>query len=215
MSQICIYCGKSKNTNIEHVIPQLMGKFINNLTIVGFVCISCNSEVFKQLENEYKIDTPEGITYQMFNFDDKYKVRIRGKRVEMICDAGFKDKFFDDMFPFLKVENGQIGIDAKPQIKVKRQNDYYEIYLIDKLENYKSNQKMFNSIKEELKGTDSKSVSIFTWADHADDQTHMKAAIDLVREYGIDYKEGPGKYASFDQENQRFWVTQNRTEDSF
>lgn len=213
MSYSCIYCGKSRNTNTEHVIPRLMGKFINTPTIIGFVCIFCNSEVFKKLENEYKIDTPEGITYQMFNFDDKYKIRIRGRRVEMICDAGFKDKFFDDMFPFLKVENGKIGVDAKPQIKVKRQNGYYEVYLIDKLEKYKNNEKVFNSIKEEFKGTESKNISIFTWADHANDETHMKAAKDLVKEYGIVYKEGQGKYASFDQKNQRFWVTQNCTVD--
>lgn len=102
----CIYCEKDKQTATfkgrEHVIPRLMGVFENNLTLAGWVCDNCNSRIFNPLETKFKEDTEEGIFYQMFNFENSYQVRIKGRNIKTSFLAGLGDDFFNDMFPFFE-----------------------------------------------------------------------------------------------------------------
>jgi len=61
----CIYCLKEKNSNEfrkrEHVIPQMFGRFKNNLILRGLVCDNCNQYFGDNLELALGRDTIEGI----------------------------------------------------------------------------------------------------------------------------------------------------------
>lgn len=49
----CIYCLESKSSeefNRDHVLPELLGRFRNNLVLHGMVCRDCNGELGRQAE---------------------------------------------------------------------------------------------------------------------------------------------------------------------
>ena len=67
----CIYCLKEKISNEfrkrEHVIPQMFGRFKNNLILRGFVCDNCNRYFGDNLELALGRDTIEGIILRLAN----------------------------------------------------------------------------------------------------------------------------------------------------
>ncbi|MFA5134026.1 MAG: HNH endonuclease [Patescibacteria group bacterium] len=194
----CIYCNKKERETTfigrEHVLPRFMGVFENNPTIVGWVCDICNSKIFNPLETKFKEDTEEGIFYQMFNFGNSTQIRIRGENVKTEFLSGFREKFFDDIFPFLKWQDDDWNIFLLPQIKIKRYGgNGYVVILIEALKKL-SNGK-FNKLKKMLEGTESKDVSIFTGSNDENDTSSLQEAIEIVKSLGIPYKEGKRIFA--------------------
>ncbi len=197
---ICIYCGKNEKEATfkgrEHVIPRFFGSFKNNPTIIGRICDNCNSKIFNPLETRFKEDTEEGIYYQMFNFEDSYQIRIRGKNVKTSFASGLENDFFNEIFPFFRHNGTGWKIALLPQIKIKRYGDNgYLVLLIEKLKKIKQNPKKFQEVKNFLEGVQSKDFSIFVGVNDKEDETTLQKAISLVRELGIDYKEKKSAYA--------------------
>jgi len=198
----CIYCGKNENevsfNGREHVIPRLMGSFENSPILKDCVCDNCNSKVFNSLETKFKEDTEEGVCCQMFNLQNSCQIRIKGNNIKTNFSPGLGDDFFNEMFPFLKIENNNWKAFLLPQIKIKRYgNDGYLVLLIDELK--KLNQKKFSDIKKLLVGVQSKDVSIFVGCDRDANDDPLKEAVDILKKLGIDYKEGRRKFVPIDK----------------
>lgn len=214
----CIYCGSQNIFNKEHVIPQFLGTFepINPTlkTKDKLVCQNCNSKIFSSLETEFKEDSWEGITGQMLNLTRSNSVRIRGANAKMECLSGLGDKFFDEIFPFLKEENKKFVVDLKPQIKVRNYagESGYQIFLFDALKDIKKNPKKFERVKERIKTTGKNNFAIFTGGDSKEDDTQMNEAISLLKEYGITYNEKERKFVPVNPaENKQFEVNMTCT----
>ena len=209
----CIYCESQNIFNKEHVIPQFLGTFEpispTLKTKDKLVCQNCNSKIFSSLETEFKEDSWEGITGQMLNFTRSNSVRIRGANVKMGCLSGLGDKFFDEIFPFLKEQNKKFVVDLKPQIKVRNYagENGYQIFLFDALKDIKKNPKKFKRIKERIKTTGKNNFAIFTGGDSKEDDTQMNEAIALLKDYGITYNEKERKFVPVNPtENKQFEV---------
>lgn len=199
---VCIYCGKDANStkfgNREHVVPELLGSFENNLTLIGWVCNTCNSETFNPLENRFKEDTEEGISCQMMNFNDSSEIRIRNSNSKFNLELGFGDPMFNDTFPFLTYKDGAWKITFIPQIKIKGYSkNGFIVLIIDKIKGLPRDGKKWRKIKNILSPFKSKDVSIFTHGEDDPERKDLNAAMDLVRELGIDYKPGTEKQMPF------------------
>jgi len=204
----CIYCEKKEGDvtfeRVEHVVPRLMGVFDNNLTLRGWVCDVCNSEVFSRLETKFKEDTQVGIVYQMFNFENRYQLRILQNSVKSSFAWGLGDIFFDEMFPKLGLIDGEIKIFPQSQIKINRHGDNgYLILLVDELQKLNRDCSKFRNLKKHLSGVKSKEVSTYIQAMDNSDTQYIEDAIQLIKDLGIDYKEGPRKFAEFDKGGQQ------------
>ena len=199
---ICIYCGKDESETEfgtrEHVIPELLGSFDNNPTLIGWVCNHCNSSIFSPLEVRFKEDTEEGISCQMMNFHESSEIRVRNNNLKFSVDLGLGDSFFNDAFPFLTHTDKGWKVHFVPQIRVKGYSKTgFIILLIDKVKVLPREGKKFRKIKNILANFESKDVSIFTHGEDESQREDLDAAMDLVRELGIDYKPGTEKHMPF------------------
>ncbi len=200
-SKICIYCRESEGSvtfgSREHVIPELLGSFENNLTLRGWVCDQCNSSVFNPLETRFKEDTDEGIYCQMHNFSGSHEIRVRNKNFKFSLDLGIEEKFFNDTFPLITFKNDRWQLLFVPQIRLRGYaKDGFITLLIDKVKTLSRNGKKFKKLKKLFRNVQSKDVSIFVHGDE-DDVQDYENALELVRELGIDYKPGLKKTIPF------------------
>lgn len=199
----CIYCKKS-NLEVsflgrEHVIPQLMGVFDNNPTLKKSVCDICNSKVFSPLEIKFKEDTEEGIRLQMLNLSDSSQVRIKAENVTRTITKGLKEKMFDEMFPFLNLQDGVFKVVLIPQIKIKHYGpNGYVVLLHEKVKDMDRNSQKFLSLKKLLGRADAKSVSIFVGHNGDGGDEELDKAKLFVKDLGIKYTEN--KRVSVDNE---------------
>ena len=134
--------------------------------------------------------------------------------MEMKSNSGLGDNFFNEIFPFLKEENGRFVVVLKPQIKVKNYNgeNGYQIFLFEGLKEIKKNQQKFKRMKERIKATDKNNFAIFTGEDNKEDDSQMNEAIALLKDYGITYKENERKFEQVNPtENTQFEVNMNCT----
>lgn len=209
----CIYCGLKDTFNTEHVIPQSLGTFAPvNPTILpsdGLICAHCNSVTFSALETEFKEDSFEGIMGQQLNFTGSNSARIRGINVKMECLSGMGDSFFNEIFPFLKEQDGKFVIDVKPQVKVRNYAGQtgYQIFSLEALERIRAESTQsktkldaFNKIKKRLKMSGKNNIAVFTGSDEPRDDSRLNNAINLVHAYGVTYNEKERKYAPMPQE---------------
>ena len=201
-AKICIYCGRGEDAvtfgSREHVIPQLMGKFENNPTLIDLVCDQCNSSTFNALETRFKEDTQEGIIAQMMNFLDSPEIRVRNGKLKMLVDLGLEDDFFNRTFPFLTFKDGAWQMTFIAQILIKNYaKDGYIVLIIDKVQALPRDGKKFRKLKKMLQNYQSKDVSIMTHGAEDPERKNLNAAIELVKELGIDYKPGTEKSLPF------------------
>lgn len=199
---ICIYCGKDSSStkfgSREHVVPELLGSFANNPTLIGWVCDICNTQTFNPLEVRFKEDTEEGISCQMMNFNNSSEIRIRNSKSKFTFELGFGDPMFNDTFPFLTYKDGGWKITFIPQIRIKGYGKTgFIILLVDKIKDLPRDGKKWKKIKNILRNFKSKDVSIFTHGEDDPERKDLNAAMDLVRELGIDYKPGTEKQMPF------------------
>jgi len=189
------------------VVPRMMGVFNNCPTLVGCVCDHCNSNVFNRLESIFKEDTEEGIFCQMLNLEGHHQIRIRGVNVKSTFASGIGEDFFNEIFPFLRFEDGDMKIVFRPQIKIKKNGEsgYIVLLLEDLLELKKIGGKKITKIQKILCGIPSKDICIFAGSNGPDDQTQLGEAIELVRFLGIEYKDKAEerRFASIDDGGKR------------
>lgn len=208
----CIYCGSEGPFNKEHVIPQFLGTFFpvspKLLPSDGLVCKRCNSITFSALETEFKEDSWEGITGQQLNVTGSNSVRLRGNNVKMECFSGMGDVFFNDIFPFLKLEDEKFVVDIKPQVKVRNYGGEagYQVFSLEGLKRIKDESGLsktkrdyYEGIKERLKMAGRDNIAIFTGGNSAEDDVQLDDAISLLKDYGVDYKETERKFSPVPQ----------------
>ncbi|MFA6043106.1 MAG: hypothetical protein WC786_05455 [Patescibacteria group bacterium] len=204
----CIYCGSTGPFNKEHVIPQFLGTFTPvNPTLQGadgLVCQRCNSVVFSALETEFKEDTWEGITGQMLNFLGANSIRIRGINVTMEFFSGMGDNFFDEIFPFLKQQDGKFVVDPKAQVKIKNYGGEhgYQVFALEALQRLKdeapqSRTKLeaFNRVKKRLRMSGRDNIAVFVGGNAQTDDGALDRAIVLLGDFGVTYRERERKFA--------------------
>lgn len=64
LTATCIYCCQTvplREFSKEHVLPRLLGRFMNNLTLVHQVCGSCNAAFSKTIEQEFSRNSLEAV----------------------------------------------------------------------------------------------------------------------------------------------------------
>lgn len=201
MLRKCIYCGQVEGVvtfnSREHVVPELLGSFENNLTLHGWVCDHCNRVIFNPLETRFKEDTDEGIQFQMHNFSDSPEIRIRNKNFKFSFDLGIEEKFFNETFPLLSYRDGGWKLLFLPQIKIRGYaKDGFIVLLVDKVKALPRDGKRFKKLKRLLRNYQSKDVSIFVHGEEGD-RKDLEEAIKLVHELGIAYKPGTEKHMPF------------------
>lgn len=197
----CVYCLKTEKEtlfkNREHVIPQFLGGFEPQTPILrgDYVCDDCNSQL-SPLETNFKEDSYEGVYTQMLNLEKTNSVRIRGINVDMNTMFGFGDRFFDEMFPFLKYENDLAVVDFQPQVKIRNYRTGYQVFTYKSLLSIKeSGGKTFRDVQERLKSSGPSDIAIFT-ASSDGTPTQLDALTALLRnEYKLSYNEKERLYA--------------------
>jgi len=188
----CIYCLKDETstsfTKREHVIPSSLGSF-EPLTPTlaardGLVCDRCNGEVFAPLETIFIEDTLEGIHGQRLNLQNRNSVIMRGNHFKIEQLGGFGHDFFKQMFFFLKPQDGKIVPVLKDQIKLRRFQGGYRVFLPEALEAIQKDTSVFRRISADLKKLDQKDMNIF-----AETREGVDRIIALLHSFGVKYKE--------------------------
>lgn len=207
----CIYCLKGTDaasfTTREHVIPVSLGSFAPlNPTITasdGLVCDSCNQKVFSPLETIFREDSYEGIFGQRLCLQGNRSVTIRGKNFKVERLAGFGDKFFDEMFFFLELKDGKIVPVFRNQIKLRRFNGGFRVFMPEALESIKKDTSTFSRISADLQKLDQKDMCIFGMDHAAKDRM-----IEILRSLGVPYKEKETRYRPFEK-GERFMLDED------
>jgi len=188
----CIYCLKDDSSTSfrsrEHVIPACLGSFTPlNPTVTakdGLICDACNTRIFSSLETNFIEDSYEGVTGQRLNIEGRNSVTIRGKNFKIDQLSGFGDKFFDEMFFFLKPQDGKLVPELKKQIKLRRFQGGYRVFLPEALIAIKPGTAKFKKISNDLKKLSQKDMCIF-----ADSHESVNQIIRLLKDFGVNYKE--------------------------
>ncbi len=207
----CIYCLQDQTavafTKREHVIPASMGSFqpLNPTLLArdGLVCDTCNAEVFSPLEVNFIEDTMEGVYGQRLNLQGRSSVTMRDKNFKIERMAGLGDKFFDEMFFFLKVQDDKVVPHLRDQFKMRRRQGGCRIFLPEALEAIKKNPKDFAKLSADLKKLDQKDMAIF-----AETREKVDGIIALLKDYGVTYKEKETKGRKF-EEGETFVLEEN------
>lgn len=170
------------------MIPASLGSF-NPLTPTltandGLVCDECNERVFGPLETIFIEDTLEGIQGQRFNLQNHNSVTIRGNHFKIEQMGGFGPDFFRQMFFFLKPQDGKIVPVLRDQIKLRRFQGGYRVFLPESLEAIRKDTSSFRRISADLKKLDQKDMCIF-----GETREGVNRIITLLNSFGVTYKE--------------------------
>lgn len=132
----CIYCLQikdEKDFNREHVVPQMMGTYVNGFVLNNFqVCKECNTYFSQQLENKISLDSYEAflrIQHRDKPMSDGHK--LSENRIQIIGDEGiFKGLKFSAVSD---INNPyRIHFDAEPMVGIiesieKGEYKYYSL----------------------------------------------------------------------------------------
>ncbi|MBP9763007.1 hypothetical protein KBD34_05335 [Patescibacteria group bacterium] len=195
----CVYCLKGEMdttfTKREHVILDSLGSFQPlNPTLLpeyGVVCDACNSS-FSQLEAAFIEDTWEGVHGQRLGLKNRKSITIRGKNFKIDRIAGFGDDFFDRMFFFLELKDGKVVPVLKDQIKLKRFDNGYRVFLPEALQSVRDGSAEYRKLVGHFKRLDKKDICLF-----AETQEKLDSMIALLKRFGIDYKQKESKSQFF------------------
>lgn len=187
----CIYCLRdalqTSFTGKEHILPSLLGSFTPlNPTFLAedqMVCDACNTRVFSRLETIFAEDTGEGVYAQRLCLGARKSVILRGQRFSIARIQGFGDAFFDSMFLFLEHTENGARVVLRDQIKVRRFEDGYRVFLPEALEALTPGSSEFKRIAEALQRATPADISVFAKST----ETHTRI-IDLLRTFGVDYR---------------------------
>lgn len=150
----------------------------------GVVCDTCNGGIFSPLEVNFIEDSLEGVYGQRLNTEGRNSVTMRGKNFQIEKLAGFGDHFLDQMFFFLQWKDDKVVPVLKDQIKLKRFQGGYRVFLPEALETIKKDSRAFERIASDLQKLDQKDMAIF-----AESRERVDAIILLLKEFGVNYIE--------------------------
>jgi len=202
---ICLYCGKNDGQvtfgGREHVIPRMMGSFENSPTLIGFVCDECNSQIFSALETRFKEDTEEGLYLQMHDFGKAMQVRIRGNNLKLKASSGTMGDLFDLIFHFFVYQDGMWKVVPRSQIQIKSRDGVgLTILLFDEVRKLNRSSRKFFRLRNLVSSAESKNINIFTLEEKPDDDKNHAEAMELIKELGVEYKQGTKKTESIENE---------------
>lgn len=202
----CVYCWKNDvDFNREHVLPQFLWYFNSkNFVLDWFVCSFCNNN-FSKIEGIFKQDSMEGILAQQLNVAQNSSIWVTNKRLKINSEPGFDNFLHQDMFPFLKIENGKIVIDLnKTQIRMRDTQSGYRVFQVEELKRIASEWgKDFNKLKERIGKLKKEDMAIFLPADWLEDG-QLDKVISILKQYNINYVPWDTKFA--DNEPKSRWM---------
>lgn len=134
---ICIYCKKEKEDdafNREHVIPRMMGRYVNAPVLSNYqVCQECNSFFSKEIEDKISLDSYEAF----LRMKSGIKRMSDGRRLSnsRISLCGVEGLFKGLKFIVVSDAANQerIHFDISPCIGIKKSEDEYDYYSINEL----------------------------------------------------------------------------------
>lgn len=146
----CIYCKKEKEDdafNREHVIPRMMGRYVNAPVLSNYqVCQECNSFFSREIEDKISLDSYEAF----LRMKSGIKKMSDGRRLSnsRITLSGAEGLFKG--LKFIVVSDAtnpeRIHFDISPCIGIKKSEDEYDYYSIDELPT--ATDEMIQSLKE-------------------------------------------------------------------
>jgi len=130
---------------------------------------------------------------QRLNIERHNSVTMRGKNFRINQVSGFDDKFFNEMFLFLEFREGKLVPVFKKQIKLRRFQCGYRVFLPEALESIGQGTTKFKKISDDLKKLSQKDMCIF-----ADNRKSIDQIIRLLKIFGVNYKEKKTKDKFFE-----------------
>lgn len=137
---VCIYCRKWKKTEEfntrEHVIPQQLGKFENNLILndalkkIKYVCNNCNKHFGDTIEQWFSIDSLEGYILRAKYLKKEHKKNTKRFRLEMTIKEGDYKGVHVEL-----TENNKIKV--LPQIGLRGKDGNWDYFLINQINTIK------------------------------------------------------------------------------
>jgi len=127
----CIYCLKEKNANEfrekEHVIPQMFGRFKNNLVLRNFVCDNCNQDFGDNIELALGRDTIEGIIMRAKLGMINKELPKKFERLKFKIPSG---EHKGEIVKLIISKNGELQLKKELQVgifnKDKQEYDYFQ-----------------------------------------------------------------------------------------
>lgn len=146
----CIYCKKEKldsEFNREHVIPRMMGRYVNAPVLSDCqVCQDCNSYFSKEIEDKIALDSFEAFL-RMKSGTKRMSDgrRLSNSRISLTGAEGiFKGLIFQVVSDTTNSE--RIHFEISPCIGIKKAEDEYDYYPIDELPS--ATAEMIQTLKE-------------------------------------------------------------------
>lgn len=191
----CIYCQKTDAETTfstgegEHLFPQLLGRF-NLYFGDDTVCVLCNKEIGRLLENPFKEGSLAGVHSAVYGINDASSVRVTKDRVSwtITSDTG-KLGVFNGVFPFMNVSSTTflprpiIILDHnESKIKYILFADKYELFAanLDGKE-FIERKEHLAKLKERFKNLD---ISLFG---NTSNGWTIERIINLLKKYGLTY----------------------------
>jgi hypothetical protein len=135
MSHTCIYCLRllpESEFNRDHVLPQHLGRFQDNLVLHLSVCRECNDLLGKQLETWLGRHSYEALL--RFKFGQKSSAELdefHGKGVAIRIPPG--SEWAGALLRLIAdPDTGELKVDLRPQIGIKRPDDVEFRFFTDK-----------------------------------------------------------------------------------
>lgn len=133
----CIYCKKVKEDdafNREHVIPRMMGRYVNAPVLSNYqVCQECNSYFSKEIEDKISLDSYEAF----LRMKSGIKRMSDGRRLSnsriSLCGAEGLFKGLKFIVVSDAANEERIHFDISPCIGIKKSEDEYDYYSINEL----------------------------------------------------------------------------------
>jgi hypothetical protein len=200
----CVYCLKTETETSfrseEHIISQCLGGEPFPVITGDFVCDHCNNVTFGRLETIFKQDTFEGVYAQMLGFSDT--VWVNGRYFELSDVGIFNGDMLNSIFPYLKFVNGKEEIVFRSQLKVKNRGTGFQVFPIEYLSKVLNSgpRKEFEKIKNRLSKVGLKDLRVFAGSDVKQLSEEMDACINIIKQFGVQYKENERIYEIVDSE---------------
>lgn len=208
----CIYCLKDNNKTTfqtrEHVIPQSLGTFapLNPVIKDRIVCDDCNTKILSPLETNFIEDSIEGFTAQRLNLNNRNSITMRNNSFKVDTESGFGGDFFNQMIFLLKPQDGKLVPYQKAQVKFRGLGGKaYRIFFPEALKDIKKDSKKFRNVVSDIKKLSHNDICMF-----AETHEEINEIQELLKEYGIEYKEGSRHREPFEEES-KFKLSEDYT----
>lgn len=133
----CIYCKKEKEDdafNREHVIPRMMGRYINAPVLSNYqVCQECNSYFSKEIEDKISLDSYEAFLRMKSGIKRMSDGRRLSNSRVSLCGAEGLFKGLKFIVVSDAANQERVHFDISPCVGIKKSEDEYDYYSINEL----------------------------------------------------------------------------------